>query len=130
MLNRLPAQLPPLSLLLDDLGQPSDAAVARALGVSERTVRRWVARDSAPHAALLALYWVTRWGHSAIAADVKNESAMLAGFVACLKTENAKLTATLSKTLALADTGASNLPTWRALPLAPVIELRPRPRTA
>ena len=127
MLNRLPAQLPPLSLMLDDLGTPSHRALARALGVSQRTVRRWVARDAAPRAVLLALFWVTRWGRSSVDCDVTNEAAMLAGYVASLRRELDAVRADLARSLALRDSGAANLPSWRALPMATVIPLRPSP---
>ena len=35
-------------------------------------MRRWLKADQAPRAALLALFWETRWGRSAIDADREN----------------------------------------------------------
>jgi len=126
MLCRLPRHLPPLSLMLDDLGRPSPAAVARSLGVSVRSVRRWIAADEAPRPVLAALFWLTRWGVSEIDAEAHNAATMAAGYVRALKDENAALVADLGRALALAD-GAANVSSWRALPLAQVIPFRPRP---
>jgi hypothetical protein len=126
MLNRLPtpAGLPPLPLMLADLGQPSARHLGRALGVTERTARRWVAAGHAPRPAMLALFWVTRWGHSAALCEAQHSAALARAYSAALADEKAALQADLSRVLALADTGAANVPTWRALPLAPVLPLR------
>jgi hypothetical protein len=67
MLHRLPRQLPPVPRLLDDLGHPPPAAIARALGVSARTVRRW--GDEWPRPAHLAIFFASRWGWSAVESD-------------------------------------------------------------
>jgi hypothetical protein len=72
MLNRLPAAVPPLSLILADLGHPHPRDVARALGVSPRTVYTWQAADQAPRTAALSLFWVTRWGQQWLDADLFN----------------------------------------------------------
>jgi hypothetical protein len=119
--------------MLDDIGGPAAERVAVALGVSPRTLKRWLADDSTPRPVLLAVFWLTRWGAPVTAIAARNEAAMYAGYLECLKTENARLAADLGRLLALRDTGAANLPTWRHLPVAPVIELRavePRPSVA
>lgn len=85
MLVHIPRQLPPLSALLDDLGQPRPHALARALGVSARTVQRWIARDDAPRPALLALFWLSRWGRSVVECAAVNEAAALRGMLDALK---------------------------------------------
>lgn len=64
MLNRLPKHPPGLDELLADLGHPCPVSVAKALDVSPSTVRRWK-RTRAPKTALLALWWLSRWGQSA-----------------------------------------------------------------
>ena len=65
MLNRLPTWLPSFAELLDDMGSPgrNPRAVAAALGVSERTIRRWIA-GKAPRTARLSLWWLSRHGYS------------------------------------------------------------------
>ena len=65
MLNRLPRQMPPLDVMLADIGNPTTREVARALDVTERTVRRWLSHGTAPRPVMLALFWVTSWGLSA-----------------------------------------------------------------
>lgn len=59
-IEHAPASLPIWQTLLDDLGNPPPQRVARMLGVSVRTVYRW----NAAKAAMLALFWLTRWGHT------------------------------------------------------------------
>jgi hypothetical protein len=133
MLELIPRHTPPLGVMLDDIGGPATDRVAASLGVSPRTLRRWLADDSTPRPVLLAVFWLTRWGATATTMAARNEAAMYAGYVECLKTEKARLEAEMGRLLALRDTGAANLPTWRYLPMAPVIELKssePRPSVA
>lgn len=56
-LARLPRHLPSLAQLLTDLGNPTNEAIAKALGVSVVSVRRWK-RTQAPRPAMLALWWL------------------------------------------------------------------------
>lgn len=42
----------------------NDRQIARYLGVSLSTVRRWNRTDNVPRAVLLALFWQTRYGRS------------------------------------------------------------------
>lgn len=125
MLARLPRQLPLLSLMLDNLGNPSAETVARALGVGVRTVRRWIADDAAPRPALLALFWLTRWGASELECDAHNAATMAASHVTSLKAENAALRAALARRDALAGYGSANDPDWRQH-LGPTEQLGPR----
>jgi hypothetical protein len=53
-----PAGLPIWPRILDDLGNPPPRRIAKTLGVSVRTVRRWNAAQSAPRSACLALFWM------------------------------------------------------------------------
>ena len=68
MLNRLPTptQLPPLEIMLDDIGSPTAAELGRALGVTPRAVERWRDAGTAPRPVLLAIFWLTRWGMNAV----------------------------------------------------------------
>ena len=77
-LHALPRFTPPLSAMLADLGQPTPAQVAQALGVTTRTVHRWIAQDRAPRPAALALYWVTRWGRSSVECTAVNDARLMA----------------------------------------------------
>lgn len=75
MLNRLPKYAGTLADLLADLGQPKPAAVARALGVSERTVQRWI-KSGAPRTALLSLWWLSRAGHDEWDCEMANRTSL------------------------------------------------------
>lgn len=108
MLNRLPRSVPCLFDLLSDLGNPSNAAVGLALGVTARTVTRWREEGAAPKAESLALFWLTRWGRSAVDAQAVNEARDAWGMVACLKRENEALRASLAAAEALRGDGAAN----------------------
>lgn len=67
-----PRALPALSQLLPDLGNPSPREIARYLDVTERTVYAWKATDRAPRAAMLALFWESSYGLSALDAELFN----------------------------------------------------------
>ena len=121
MLNRLPGQVPPLSMMLDDIGRPTPRALARAFDVTERTARRWIATENAPLAVLLALFWLTRWGVSAIDAEAHNAAVMHAAMVMALRTEVDVLQRKLKRIGQIGDFGAANDPELGvALPLAVV----------
>lgn len=77
-IERMPRELPIWETILEDLGRPAPARVARALGVGESTVYRWNATGRAPRVAALALFWLTRWGHSQVNADAVNDALMAA----------------------------------------------------
>lgn len=112
MLNRLPGQLPPLSLMLADIGQPTPAALAKALKVSPATARKWISQDSAPLPVLLSLFWLTRWGRSIVDADAVNQASMNASLATALQTERDQARAQLAHVLGLANTGAANDPIY------------------
>lgn len=71
----VPAKLPHLHTILDNLGLP-DKQVAHFLGVSTSTVKRWREAGQAPRPVMLALYWETDWGRSAVACDAVNWGRM------------------------------------------------------
>lgn len=117
MLNRLPRQLPPLSLILEDLGRPSPAAIAAAIGAAERSVRRWIATDHAPRSALLSLFWLTRWGMSVVDSEAVRLADLHIALARSRQSELDKLRGVLGRVLRLADLGAANDPSIEA-PLA------------
>ena len=112
MLNRLPraTQMPPLSCMLDDIGRPRPRDLARALGVSERAVRRWQDQDHAPLPVMLAIFWLTRWGHSAVDSDAHNAAVLHAVAAEGARREVAALTEKLARLGQIADFGAANDP--------------------
>ena len=87
---RAPRALPPFSVLLSDV--PGGVReVAKYLGVTERAVWRWKAADAAPRAAMLALFWESRWGRSQFSADTYNEAKVHRELAQSLARENAQL---------------------------------------
>ncbi|WIT11129.1 hypothetical protein PFX98_19820 [Paucibacter sediminis] len=75
MLNRLPKDPGNLAQLMADLGHPSCARIAKALGVSVRTVERWK-RGKTPRVALLSLWWLSREGHSVWDCEMSNRTRL------------------------------------------------------
>lgn len=106
-----PGALPPLPLILADLGDPSPAELAHALDVAPSTVRRWLAAGAAPLAATLALFWLTSWGRSQVECHAVNDARMLGQVVRSQADELVELRAELARVLQLADFGAANAPT-------------------
>lgn len=112
MLKLMPrgTQIPALSTTLQDIGNPTPTAVAKALGVHERTVQRWIAADSAPQAVLIALFWVSRWGMSLLDAELFNSAAVYRGLADTLRRENAQLRQLLGRLGHIGDFGSANDP--------------------
>jgi len=96
-----------------DLGNPSAEVIARSLGVHVRAVYRWKRTDKAPKAVMLAVFWATRWGRSAIDTATANEAAMHAGMADCLRRENDALRHELARLCTLGDFGSANAPLMR-----------------
>lgn len=64
-----------LQLLVDDL---SRGLALQILGVSDRTLRRWLSGDSEiPAMAWPALFWFSRWGDSEICCQYQYETVTL-----------------------------------------------------
>lgn len=121
-----PSQLPPLSMILDDLhGDRSPQALARHLGVSALTVRRWLKAGEFPRAAALALFWETRWGLGTLHAEAVNLVRTHMGLNRALKNENAALRRRIARLEALSY-GAANAPTFDHQPDHPTRPAQPR----
>lgn len=97
-------------MILDDIGRPPAAAVARALGVNRCTVERWITNDRMPRSAHLALFWLTRWGQSIVDTEAVNHARLYAGMAACYESENRRLQERMQRLIALADFGSANSP--------------------
>jgi hypothetical protein len=110
-----PTQLPPLSVLIDDLhGSRTPEAIGQHLGVSALTVRRWIAKDGAPRAAMLALFWETRWGLSALDAQAVNLVRSHVGLNKALRRENDALHRRIEYLESLGQFGSANSPVYSA----------------
>lgn len=71
-----PRVMPPLALMVEDLGSPTGPQLAAFLGVHPRTVARWLARGHAPRPVALALFWLTRWGRSQVECQAVNDARL------------------------------------------------------
>lgn len=118
MLNRLPNRMPSFNQMLDNIFNPSPKEVGRALGVDERTVRRWIHDDDAPRTALLSLFWLTSWGMSLADAETFNRAQLAEGMVDCLRRENRRLVQEVETLNRRASFGAANEPSVAAHHLA------------
>lgn len=108
-----PDHLPPLSVLIGDLhGSRTPESIGQHLGVSGLTVRRWIAKDEAPRAAALALFWETRWGLSALDAQAVNLVRTHVGLNNALRRENATLAARVAYLEGVGQFGSANAPTF------------------
>lgn len=108
----VPAKLPQLHTIIQNLGQPVDA-LAKFLDISPQTMRRYIREGQAPRPVMLALYWETDWGRSAVACDAVNwgrmqymQNVMLQRQVTELRAEVERLRSILEKQTA----GAANAP--------------------
>ncbi len=113
------AGLPPVSLMLDDIPAPLPV-IARHLGITARTLRKYRATDSAPRAVMLALFWETRWGRSAADTEAANAAQVYRGETKALQAHAGRLAGIvwrleheLHQAQKSGHHGAANLPVWR-----------------
>lgn len=112
---RAPGQLPPLSLLLDELTTRCPHRIAAHLGITPQTLKRYQARDEAPRAVQLALFWESRWGQSTLDCEIFNRDQVQRGQIDALQREGHQLRAQISRLVQLVDQGdygAANGPLW------------------
>lgn len=95
--------------LIADLAA-TPAQVAKHLRVTERSVWRWLADDSAPYAVLAALWHETPKGREVAALDVGNELNIHRGMAQSAGRALANESARLARLVAISDTGAANDP--------------------
>ena len=109
-IDHAPASLPVWQTILEDLGRPHPARIAKVLGVGTRTVYRWNREQQAPKVTCLALFWLTRWGRSQVDCAAVNDCQAAVGYANALESELRQARAQLAHVLALSDTGAANEP--------------------
>ena len=108
--DQAPITVPDWPLILEDLNNPPAWRVARVLGVGLRTVRRYNATGHAPRTVLLALFWLTRWGRSAVHTQATNDAILACSYLAALKARVQYLENEVSRLDALGNSGAANNP--------------------
>lgn len=131
---------PDLPTMLADLGNPNVRQLGRALGVSPTTAARWIKAGHAPRPAMLALFWLTRWGVSQIHCQAHNDALqqaqIAANYLSQLKEAGAQLMvaqAKLDHLGRIGDFGAANDPmpnVRRHVPALPVIAVPGEPQPA
>lgn len=72
--------------MLDDLPQ-SRTEVARALGITSRTLARYASQEQAPRAVMIAIFWATRWGASEVNCNAINFGQRMAAHANALQRE-------------------------------------------
>lgn len=117
-IEHMPRDIPVWDLIVNDLGRPPPERIARALAVSRSTVFRWQAAHSAPRAACIALFWLTRWGRSAVDAQATRDAQLAVSYARSLAEERLQLIAQVRQleetnarlALAVATSGALSVP--------------------
>jgi predicted site-specific integrase-resolvase len=107
-----PAQTPHILTLFDDLPTRDTRAVGRHLGVSARTIGRWMNSGNAPRMAHLALFWESRWGVSLANVHAINGERIAVDLARALQAENDNLRRRIQRLEELGDFGAANAPVW------------------
>lgn len=97
--------------MLDELGAP-DKALSRHLQVNERTLRRWRAAEAAPRPVMLALFYETRWGRSAVNCRAENDARTFAGLARAYERHANTLQARVARLEAIGDFSAANAPVF------------------
>jgi hypothetical protein len=109
-IHHAPAALPIWQTILDDLGNPHPARVAKVLGLGLRTVYRYNREAQAPRHVCLALFWLTRWGRSQVHCQAVNDCQLAVAYANAIEIELRQARTQLAHVLALSDTGAANQP--------------------
>jgi hypothetical protein len=112
-IEHAPANVPLWQQLMADLASPPADRVARTLGLSVRTIRRYNATGYAPRCACLAVFWMTSWGRHAVNAQASNDAALAVGYVNSLRTEVDALRAAVKHLQSIGEFGSANEPGQR-----------------
>ncbi|MCZ8093198.1 MAG: hypothetical protein O9331_06895 [Acidovorax sp.] len=102
-----------LRMFIDELG--GIKRVHKYLGVTERSINRWLTTGRAPRAAVLALYWESKWGRSQIFTDQVNEIRLLYQQVCILQEQYQKAKDIITGLRAM-HAGSANEPLFAELP--------------
>ena len=106
------AELPPLRLMVADI-PATEKQMARHLGITPETLRRYIKSGQAPRPIMLAMFWETRWGRSAADCEAAQFGQVHAAHAQALARENAKLREQLTALERMVDSGAANAPFFK-----------------
>lgn len=114
--SRTPHRLPTFRAIVEDL-EARPAEVAQALGVGISTVYRWWQKNNAPRPAMLALFWLSRWGQSAIDCDMHNRAEVFEGLAHALERELWRQREDFATLARIGHYGSANDPLQHIAPL-------------
>lgn len=100
-----PANLPHVLTMLNSIG--SDSAVAKHLGLTLGTVKKYRKLGQAPRTVMLSLFWETPWGISVIDSALQNEARLSYSRSAILERENQALRHQIEVLEALVSQGSN-----------------------
>lgn len=109
-----PAGLPHFQSIVDNIGA-TDEQLAKLLGMKPATIRKYRQDGQAPRTVMLALFWETTWGISAVDAEATNWARRYYTENQILKRKNDRLVKqllTLESALSNEKTGAANTPVF------------------
>jgi len=109
-IEHAPVSLPIWHTMMDDLCHPPPARVARVLGLSIRSVYRYNATGHAPKPVCLAVFWLTRWGRSAVHEQATNDAVLMASYVSALRSQVDEVQRQLAHVQAIGNFGSANDP--------------------
>lgn len=102
-------------MFMDEVGGGVEG-VSKYLGVHENTVRSWLREATpVPRAAVLALFWESKWGRSQIFTDQVNEIRLLYRQVCILQDQYQKAKDIITGLRAM-HAGSANEPLFEELP--------------
>lgn len=113
MLTQLPKHLPELAEILANLGNPGLDKLSTALGVSTKTVKRYI-EHGAPRPVLLSLWSLTSWGHHSLDAELFNAAQLAQLKAAALERRVIQLERQIAKLCRIGQFAAANDPTAEA----------------
>ncbi len=113
-----PSVLPPIDVLMDNFlnGVRSPKLIAKHLGVSTSTLKRWLKTENVPRTALLAIFWETKYGYSILNTHLHNELQLTKGLVQALKCEIDQLRVRINYLETVGHFGCANSPMYTPVP--------------
>jgi hypothetical protein len=109
-IEHAPVSLPIWHTILEDLNHPPPKRIAKVLGLGLRTIFRYNRDGYAPRHVCMALFWLTRWGRSAVHCQAVNDCQLAVSYANSLEREVEHLGVQLAHLIALNATGAANEP--------------------
>jgi len=109
-IDQAPRSLPVWPSILDDLCNPPAERLAKVLGLSVRTVRRYNRAGRAPRHVCMALFWLTSYGRATVHAQAVADAQVAVGYMDSLRRRVIELEAVVDHLQAIGNFGAANDP--------------------